>query len=86
MHNKLENLKKSFWEDLEVAKNILNLEQIKNKYFGRSGGGLTEILKSLKDLSIEDRKKYGPIAQQLKQELEQLLNQKFNKLKNSGGH
>ena len=44
---------------------LLKLEEIRVRFMGRKGE-LTELLKSLKDLSIEDKRELGPKAQGLK--------------------
>lgn len=43
------------------------LEAAKVRFLGRKGGELTELLKSLKDLPLEDRKELGPKANALKE-------------------
>ena len=43
---------------------LLKLEEIRVRFMGRKGE-LTELLKSLKDLSIEDKRELGPKAQGL---------------------
>lgn len=76
----IEEIKKSVFKDIETAKNPEDLEKVRIKYLGRKGE-LTKILRTLKDLSIEQRRKIGPSAQQLKKELEDLFEEKINKLK-----
>ncbi len=44
---------------------LLKLEEVRVRFMGRKGE-LTELLKSLKDLSIEDKRELGPKAQALK--------------------
>ena len=44
---------------------LLKLEEVRVRFLGRKGE-LTELLKSLKDLSIEDKRELGPKAQALK--------------------
>ena len=44
---------------------LLTLEEVRVRFMGRKGA-LTELLKSLKDLSIEDKRELGPKAQALK--------------------
>jgi len=44
---------------------LLKLEEVRVRFMGRKGA-LTELLKSLKDLSIEDKRELGPKAQALK--------------------
>jgi phenylalanyl-tRNA synthetase alpha chain len=49
-----------------------SLEDFRVKTLGRSGS-VTELLKQLKDLSLDDRKRLGPLAQTLKSELEEQI-------------
>jgi len=55
MQNKLDNLKKSFLEDLEKLQNRDEILDLQNKFLGKKGE-LKAILAGLKDLSIEDKK------------------------------
>ncbi|MBI4060186.1 MAG: phenylalanine--tRNA ligase subunit alpha [Elusimicrobia bacterium] len=50
---------------IEAAPDLPRLEEVRVRFTGRKGE-LTELLKSLKDLSIEDRRELGPKAQGLK--------------------
>lgn len=71
----IEEIKKNSKTEIEQADNQDALEGIRIKYVGRSGI-LTEILKSLKDLDMEERKKIGPLANSLRNEIEIWLNEK----------
>jgi len=75
----IEEIKKSAFQKLETAKNLDDLEKIRIKYLGRKGE-LTEVLRSLKDLPLEERRKIGPLAQKLKKELEELFQKKIENL------
>lgn len=70
--NSLEDIKKRAWSDIEKAQDVGTLESARVKYVGRKGK-LTEILKSLKNLSVEERRKLGPHANALRQELEKKI-------------
>src|SRR3954470_8523772 len=50
---------------VETSADLLKLEEVRVRFMGRKGE-LTELLKSLKDLSIEDKRELGPKAQGLK--------------------
>ncbi len=80
-------LKSAFSKDLKVVKDAKGLEALKIKYLGRKDGELNKILKSLKDLSLVEKKKVGPAANALRQEIEQALEEKLNQLgkKAAGG-
>ncbi len=61
---------------IETAENIKDLEEIKNKYLSRKGE-FNEIKKGLKDLSIEDKKVIGALANEITQKLESSISNKF---------
>jgi len=75
MTKNLQQIKSLALKDIETAKDLHNLEQIRIKYLGRKGE-LTQILRNLKNLSIDERRKLGPLAQKLKRELEEKIKQK----------
>lgn len=75
----LKQIKKSSSKEIAGVKTVEDLERLRIKYLGRKGE-LTRILRGLKDLSVEERRKIGPLAQQLKKELEEKLNEKQKKL------
>jgi len=76
----LEEIKKKAIENVSSAKTTEELQNIRVAVMGRKGG-LTEVLKSLKDLSIEEKKKIGATANELRDELEELFNAKEKELK-----
>ncbi len=82
MKEKIEEIKKFALDLIEKAKDSKELENLEIKFLGRKGE-LTQILRSLKDLTIEERREIGPLAQKLKKEVEELLNKKINKLQSS---
>jgi phenylalanyl-tRNA synthetase alpha chain len=65
----IEDLKKRIFIDLTKVKNLADLEQFRIKYLGRKGA-ITSVLKSLKDLSMMERKKLGIETNRLKKETE----------------
>ena len=69
-------IKQQVFEEIGKAKDIKSLEKIRIKYLGRKGY-LTKILKSLKDLPMEERKKIGPIANELKEKIDEVLKEKM---------
>ena len=73
------NIKNRALTEIEAASYEKSLEQLRIKYLGRKGE-LTLILRSLKDLSLEERRKIGPQAQQLKKALEESIGNKFKEL------
>ena len=77
----LNQIKKSALEEINKIQDVKGLEQIRIKYLGRQDGELTKILRSLKDLSVEDKRKLGPAANALRYELESALSEKLENLK-----
>lgn len=61
MKSKLEQLEKSVREDVVQIKNSEDLENLRVKVLGRKGE-LTEILRGLSKLSIEEKKEIGRLA------------------------
>ena len=77
----IDEIKKSFLEEIEKVKDIQGLERLRIKYLGRQKGHLTQILRSLKDRTVEERQKVGPLANALRKEIEELLDKKSTDLK-----
>ncbi|MDP2856018.1 MAG: phenylalanine--tRNA ligase subunit alpha [bacterium] len=75
----LEEIKKLAIPEINNAHDMIELESIRVKYLGRHGH-LTKVLKSLKDLELKERKEIGPLANDLRQQLEKLLQNKRNDL------
>ena len=77
MQEKLNNLQKTFFEDLEKIENREEIIDLQNKFLGKKGE-LKAILSELKDFSIEEKKEFGQISNKLKNLiLEQLENKKI---------
>ena len=75
MKEQLENIYSSAKADIEKAQNITNLDEIRLKYLSRKGE-FNSIKKGLKDLSDEDKRVVGALANQITQDLENLLKEK----------
>ncbi|MEK7192360.1 MAG: phenylalanine--tRNA ligase subunit alpha [Patescibacteria group bacterium] len=76
----LDSVKKSFSEEIKNVKDAKALESVRVRYLGRKDGEITKILRSLKDLSPEEKRKVGPEANALKAELELVLEKKLKSL------
>lgn len=74
MKNKIADIAKRFREEIAGCLDTESLQAIKVRYLGKSGE-LTEQLKCMKDLSPEERPAFGSLVNSVKQELEQLLAQ-----------
>ena len=66
-------------ESLENAKSIVDVETIRVELLGKKGA-LVDVLKGLKDLSIEEKKEVGMLANKIKVELEEKINLKKTEL------
>ena len=73
MKNKLEKLKKDFENSLKKIEDLNSLEELYNKYFSRKAGEMTEVMKSLKELTGDARKEMGALANTIKTAMEELF-------------
>ena len=77
MKAQLENIYNSAKIDIENAKTINDLDEIRLKYLSRKGE-FNSIKKGLKDLGDEEKRTVGAFANQINQDLETLLKQKHD--------
>lgn len=76
MSSSIEELKTQSSSDLDLVKTQGELDTFYLKYFGKKGI-TTEILGTLRGLTLQDKKTYGPILNQLKKDQElQIANKK----------
>ncbi len=80
----VDELKKSFFEELSKIDDVKHLETLRIKYLGREAGELTKILRSLKDLTIDERRTLGPAANALRDEIEAALKDKLKEFEAVG--
>ena len=78
MKEQLENIYNSAKNDIENAKTINDLDEIRLKYLSRKGE-FNAIKKGLKDLNDEDKRIVGAFANKINTDLENLLNEKHEK-------
>lgn len=78
MLEQLQNLKEEILKALSECKDLLSLNNLEVKYMGRKGE-FTEGLKKIADLSLEEKRTVGKLANEMKRELDQ----KFLELKDS---
>lgn len=81
MQEKEEQMKNSLLEEMNSINKIQDLIELKSRYLGKSGQ-ITELTKNMKDLSIDERKEVGKIANILKNEVTKILSDKEEELKN----
>ena len=83
-------LREQFIKELQAAASADTVEEIRIRYLGRNGL-ITELMHTLKDLSLEDKKLYGPALNELRTsahtmieaQKETLLQEAINQLKQS---
>ena len=76
MKEQLEKIYADAAADIEKACTVKDLEDVKFKYLSRKGE-FNEIKKGLKDLSVEDKKIVGALANDITQKLETSIKEKF---------
>lgn len=75
MEKELKNLEQDVRKLLENVKTLEDLQSLETQYLGRKGQ-LTNILKGIKDLSIEEKKTIGKLSNLVKTALESLFESK----------
>ncbi|MDD4377222.1 MAG: phenylalanine--tRNA ligase subunit alpha [Eubacteriales bacterium] len=80
MQTQLNKILQEAREQLSKAATIAETEEIRVKVLGKKGQ-LTEILRSMGKLSPEEKKSLGMAANQVRGEIENLLSEKFNAVK-----
>ena len=72
LEDKIEQLKKEALESISKVADLSSLELLKIKYLGRKGE-VSSILRSLADLNVEEKRRLGPLANSLKNNLTALI-------------
>jgi phenylalanyl-tRNA synthetase alpha chain len=80
MHDQIEILKKDFNNNIQECSEIDSLEKIRVDLLGKKGK-LTAMLKDMKNLSIEDKKMYGPLLNEVKDKINSTIEAKQLELK-----
>ena len=65
---------------VKKAQNTNDLEEVRVVYLGRKNGKVITLLRSLKNLSLTERRQVGPKANTLRHELEELIKKRSNEL------
>lgn len=76
----LEKLKNEAEELINRVEYLRSLEDIEIKFLGRKDGELTKIFRGLAKLSLAEKKKIGPEANETKKKIESLILRKRNEL------
>ncbi len=79
--NRLEEIKKNTLASIHKVEGIKDIDDIKVKILGKKGE-LTSILKSMGSLSKEERPRVGKLVNDVREHLENEINEKKEKLKN----
>ncbi len=79
MIEKISILREAALEKIKQAASSSEVEELRVKLLGKKGE-LTEMLKDLKNMAIEERKQFGQEANELKNEMTELLESKFKEL------
>ena len=77
MKEQLEKIYANAAGDIEKSTSINDLDEVRNKYLSRKGE-FNEIKKNLKNLSDEDKRIVGSLANEITQKLESSLKAKYN--------
>jgi phenylalanyl-tRNA synthetase alpha chain len=79
MLSQLQDLLKSFQSELTTLTKEADVLNLKAQYLGKKGS-VSEVLKSLKDLSPEERKSVGPVAQEIKDKMLDAITLSLNEI------
>ena len=82
MKAKLEQIRQQVMEQMQSCDNTEKLNEIRVSILGKKGE-LTELLKSMKDYTPEERPKIGQMVNEARAEIEKLLEQQKTKLERS---
>ena len=81
MLEKLNAVKAELEKELAAVEDAASLENIRVAYLGKKGS-ITELLKGMKDLSVEEKKDFGQKVNVLKNEATEKIAEKMQELKN----
>ena len=79
MKEKLESIKELAINEINSCTNEQDLLKIKSVYLGKDSE-IMSVMKSMKDLSIEEKKEVGKLANELKSMIDSLIKNKMNEL------
>lgn len=72
MNDKINGILESAKRDIEESKSLKELFDVKVRCLGKQGG-ITELMKGMKDLPKEDRPTFGKVVNELREKIENLL-------------
>ena len=80
MKEKLEQMRSKLAAELEAAADAQALENLRVRYLGKKGS-ITDLLKGMKELSNEEKKTFGMLVNDLKQQAAQSIAERSQELK-----
>jgi phenylalanyl-tRNA synthetase alpha chain len=80
LEDELKEAQREALEELANVDKTKDLDQLKAKYLGRKGV-VTSLMKSLKEVSEESRPALGKLANEVKDQIERILQERFEELK-----
>ena len=80
MKEKLEQLKAQLSQELSAAADAVSLENLRVKYLGKKGS-ITDLLKEMKNLGHEEKKEFGMLVNNLKQQASESIQKRSQELK-----
>ncbi len=84
MEKKLEQIKKDAIEALKNLKDSKLVKDLETEFLGRKGK-LTTVLRGIKELSAEEKKKIGKLANVIKNDIQEKFNEIKNEVSETGG-
>ena len=80
MEETLQQIRSRIDPDLDAVSTEVDLVKVKASYVGKKGS-LTQLLKSMKDLPVEERRQAGILINGTKKEIEELIEKKSDEIK-----
>ena len=81
MEKELESLITSLKSELKECTKEADILNVKSKYVGKKSR-IAEIMSGLKEMSVEDKRKYGSLINNTKKEMENMINEKIENIGN----
>ncbi|HKM33705.1 MAG TPA: phenylalanine--tRNA ligase subunit alpha [Lachnospiraceae bacterium] len=82
MKEKLDQIRVQAIEQIEKSDTLEKLNEVRVNFLGKKGE-LTAVLKSLRDVSLEERPKVGQMVNETREEIEKVLNDAIKKMEHS---
>lgn len=79
MHKQVETIKNNFASSIQHCLDLETADKLRVDLLGKKGT-ITELLKGMKDLSIEDKKTFGPLLNQLRDNINEEIEAKIAQL------